>query len=181
MNYFRTFWFHILVWGTMIIYFLVAPDLFALVFTKNGKPHQTDNVIPAESDQITFVVDGLEPYVKDGEKLYKMYGWAIIAPEGGASKTLFDREIVLVSEKRRYFFSVVSEHRDPGLPGRFTDVEVDLDSLGFSFLIAEDLIEPGKYRIGMIFRDVSTGSALYWDKPVQYLIKTPNTLRLEKK
>ena len=178
MRFFRKYWFHILAWGAMVFYFLYAPDLFALVFLENGKPLATDNVIPVESDRVTFLIDGLEPYVKDGEKLYKMYGWALLVPDEETSETLFDREIVLVSEKRSYFFSVTSEHRDPGLPGKFTDLEVDLDNLGFSFLIAEDLIKPGRYRIGMIFRDISTGSALYWDKPVHYLVKTPNTLRL---
>lgn len=181
MKLFRKSWFHILAWGTMFIYFLVAPDLFTLIFIQNGKPLQTAQVLPPESDQIKFVIDGMDPYMEDSEKLYKMYGWALMAPEVGMSTDGFTREITLISEERTYFFSTKTEYRNPDLETTFTDAEAELSRLGFSLLIAEEVIKPGKYRIGIIFRNDSTGAAFYWDKPVHYLIKTPNTLRLEQK
>ena len=181
INFFRKSWFHILVWVAMLIFFIFAPDLFSLVFTKNGKPLQTDNAIPAESDQITFAIDGFEPYVKDGEKLYRLYGWAVILPGDSMSTDLFVREIILMSDERKYFFSVKSGYRNPNLPREFANVEVELETLGYSVLIAEDVIKPGKYRIGVVFRNISTGSAFYWDKPAHYLVKTPNTLSLARK
>jgi hypothetical protein len=181
MKLFKKSLLHILAWGIMFIYFLVAPDLFTLIFLQNGKPLQTDQVLPSESDQIKFVIDGMDPYMEGGEKLYKMYGWALMAPEAGMSMDGFTREITLISEERTYFFSTETEYRNPDLETRLIDAGVDLDRLGFSLLIAEDVIKPGKYRIGIIFRNDSTGSAFYWDKPVHYLVKTPNTLRLEQK
>jgi len=126
------------------------------------------------------MIDGLEPYVKGGENLYNLYGWAFIIP-GNASTDLFIREITLVSNERKYFFSVKSKYRNPELLDKFTDLQVDLDTLGFNILIAEDVIKPGKYRIGIIFRNVLDDSAFYYDKPIRYLIKTPNTLSLERK
>jgi len=174
-------WFHILLWIAMFIYFIFAPDVFTSAFARNGKPLQIDNTIPPESDRITFVIEDLESYVKDGENLYNLYGWALIVPEEVVSTNLFVREITLVSDERKYFFSVKSGYRNPGLQSKFTDAGVELETLGFSVLIAEDVIKPGEYRIGFVFRNISNGSAFYWDKPARYLVKTPNTLSLERK
>jgi hypothetical protein len=180
MSFLRKSWLHLLAWGAMLIYFLFAPDLFALAFMKNGKPLQQNSILPGESEQITFVVDGIEPYTKEGEKLYRIYGWALITPGGNVPEGPFERQVSLVSEDRKYFFSAEPEYRNPDVSS-VTHADVDLDNLGFSFLIAEDVIKPGKYRIGVIFRDAFTGEAFYGDKPVNYLVKTPNTLRLEQK
>lgn len=172
---------HAVLWGLMIVYFLFAPDVLTLFFTQNGKPLQTDAGIPAESDRINFVIEELAPYVKDGENLYELIGWSFILPEEGISPDLFTREIALVSNERNYFFSVRSGHRKPDISSQFNDIDINFDTIGLSALFAEDAIKPGKYRIGVVFRSTSDGSAFYWDKPVYYLVKTPNTLRLERK
>jgi len=172
---------HALLWAVMFFYFIFAPDLYTLVFTQNGKPLQVDTPIPAESDEINFVIEDLVPYVKDGENLYELIGWSFIIPEEGVSTDLFVREIALVSTEKTYFFSVRSGHREPELPEKFADIHIKFDTLGLSALIAEDTIRSGKYRIGMVFRNTTDGSAFYRDKPTYYLIKTPNTLHLERK
>ena len=178
----KKYWSHILIWLAMIVYFFFAPDLFTFVFAKNGKPLKTNQIIPLESDKITFVVDGLEPYIKDGEDLYTLYGWSFIARENSNdTEEEFVREIVLVSDERKYFFSVNPEYRNPGLPSEYVNMGIKLGTLGFRALIAEDFIEPGKYRIGIIFKDASTGTAFYADKPSWYLVRTPNTIELQEK
>jgi hypothetical protein len=181
MQFFKKFGLHILLWAAMVFYFTFSPELIVLLFAKNGKPIQIDANIPAESDRINFLIEDLVPYVKDGENLYELIGWSFIIPEQGVSSDLFVREITLISNERRYFFSVRSGYRKPNIPKKFTDIDIDFDTLGLSALIAEDTIMPGKYRIGMVFRNTSDDSAFYRDKPVYYLIKTPNTLRLERK
>jgi hypothetical protein len=170
-----------LLWVLIILYFVFAPDVFTLVFTQNGKPLQIDAGIPPESDQIHFVIEDLVPYVKDGENLYELIGWSFIVPEEETSSESFVREIALVSNEKQYFFSVRSGHRKPDIPSRFNTIDIDFDSLGLSSLIAEDTIKPGKYRVGVVFRNTTNGLAIYWDKPVYYLVKTPNTVRLERK
>ena len=179
MNVFKKYWPHIVLWAAMVLYFLFAPDLFTLAFIKTGKPLQTDGKIPAGSDKITFVVEELGSYIKGGENLYNLYGWAYIAPEPGETADGFVREVALVSEKEIYFFAVRSTYRSPGPQSMFDGAAVDLNTLGFTTLIAEDAIKPGKYRIGIVFRNPSTGTAFYRDKPAHYLIKTPNTLTLK--
>ncbi len=172
---------HILVWILMLSYFFLAPDLFALLFIRNGKPLQVDAPIPPESNHINFVVEDLMPNVKDGENSYELFGWAFMHTEAGMDSGSLVQEIMLVSDERNYLFSVRSGYRKPELPEKLTDIQLNLDSLGFSALLLEDSIQPGKYRIAVVFRNTSDGSAFYRDKPVYYLVKTPNTLRLERK
>lgn len=174
-------WLHIVVWVLMFFYFVFAPDVLTLVYYQNGKPLQTDGYVPAESGQINFLIEDLAPYVKNGEELYELVGWAFMVTEEGISSELFVPEIALVSDERTYFFSARTASRKPDLPSKFSDMDINFDTLGVSVLIAADTIKPGKYRVGVIFRNTSDGSAFYRDKPVYYLVKTPNTLRLEGK
>jgi hypothetical protein len=172
---------HVLLWAVMFFYFIFSPQLIVRLFNKHGKPIQVNANIPADSGRIHFVVEDLLSYLKDGENLYQLYGWSFILPETDAESDMVVRELALVAEERNYVFAVRPEHRIPNLPGKFTDLTLDFDTLGFSVLIAEDVLQPGKYRIGMVFRNASGASAVYRDKPVYYLVKTPNTLRLETK
>jgi hypothetical protein len=179
MKYFANFRFHAFLWGLMMIYFVFAPDVFTLTFVKYGKPLQTNTNIPAESDRIHFVIEDLTPYVKDGEYLYQLIGWSFMLPEAGTSSERFVPEIALVADERKYFFSATTGSRQPKIPSKFAEIDLDFENLGLTILIAEDVIKPGKYRVGVIYRNPSDGSAFYRDKPVYYLVKTPNTLRLE--
>jgi hypothetical protein len=180
MKLFKKSWMHIFIWAAMVVYFIVAPGMYTRAFTKDGKPHQIGN-IPRETDRITFVVDGFVPDKKDGQSLYNLFGWAFIAPgEDGISSDRFIREVVLISEGTSYSFPATTNYRRPQLPDRFATMKLDWETLGYNTLVADDLIEPGKYRVGMVFRDKATGEAFYRDKPVYYLVKTPNTIRLEK-
>ncbi|HSJ88956.1 MAG TPA: hypothetical protein VK909_17215, partial [Anaerolineales bacterium] len=96
----------------------------------------------------------------------------------GKSVHALIKEISLVSQDQRYVFPVEIKYH--GLSEKEPGAEsVDRITLGFSALIAADTIQPGKYRIGIIFHDPSTGLFYYWDKPARYLIKTPNLLNLE--
>ena len=179
MSLFKKSWIHIFIWLVMLVYFVAAPGMFTRAFTKNGKPQPAGD-IPPESEQIVYVVDGFEPYTMDGERLYNLFGWAFITPTEGKSTDLFARELILISEEEKLSFPLASSFRHPRLPDKFTDLQLDWDRLGYSTLIADDTIKPGKYRIALVFRNPSTGDAYYWDKPVYYLVKTPNTIRLEK-
>jgi hypothetical protein len=181
MKSFPKIWLHALLWVLMLFYFVFAPDLFALAFVKHGKPLQTDASIPPESDRIHLVIENLTPYRKDGEHLYELIGWSFVLPEAGSPSDLFVPEVALVSDQQNYLFSARTAFRKPEIPSKFADIDINYDRLGLSVLIAEDAIKPGKYRIGVIFRNTVDGSALYRDKPVHYLVKTPNSLRLERK
>ena len=179
MKTLKKYWPHLLLWVAMIVYFIFAPNWFTHFFIKSGKPIQTEKLLPSPSKRISFVVDGLNPYIEDGQSLYNLYGWSYIDPEVGKTVQGFVPEIALISDNNIYFFAVKTGYRNPGPQRMFADAGVDLDTLGFNALIAEDLIKPGKYRIAIVFKNLSTSSAFSWDKPARYLIKTPNTLTLK--
>jgi hypothetical protein len=179
MKIIKKYWPHLLLWVAMIMYFIFAPDLFNRFFIKTGKPLETENTLPSASRRITFVVDALAPYAEDTEGLYSLYGWGYITPEAGETAEGFVPEIALVSDEKIYVFKGKTSYRNPGPASMFADKGVDLDDLGYEAFITGDSIQPGKYRIAMIFKNPSTGEAYYWDKPARYLIKTPNTLTLK--
>lgn len=179
LKLFQKSWFHVLILAAMLFYLVYAPALVAMNSSK-GKPLRIDVSMPAESDQISFAVEGVG-VAPQGKNLWSLYGWAFILPQEELDADSFAREIILISNERKYFFSAESIARNPSMPGYFTDRGVDLETLGFHALIMQAAIKPGKYRIGIVFRNTSDGSAYYRDKPVFYLVKTPNTLRLERK
>lgn len=176
----RKYGIHIFFWILLGIYLMIAPGLFTPSLVKIGKPIQTDSLNPAESDQISFEVEQLEFRPQNGERLYNLFGWAyILGQEDAAGR--FEREIRLTSDGREYVFSAKTVARNPGPESIFAKLGLNLDMLGFSTQISEDALEPGRYRIGIIFRDPATGKAFYSDKPARYVVKTPNTLKLERK
>jgi len=179
LKFFKKFWFHIFILAGMFFYLVYAPELVAIL-SNQGKPLLIDGSLPAGSDQISFVIEGVESS-SEGQNLWNLYGWAFIVPQNGIYAASFVREIILVSEERNYFFSAEPVSRNPSMPSYFTDRGVDLETLGFHTLIQQAAIEPGKYRIGIVFRNTADGSAFYQDKPAYFLVKTPNTLRLERK
>ena len=166
----KKYWIHLLLWIAMLAYFLYAPDLVNAFLTKNGKPLQTDSPIPFDSKRISYGLMSLEPYTKDGENLYNLAGWSLMFPEEGQPAGSFEREVVLRSDEEKYVFPIT--HVFP---------VANEDAPGFNVLIGEDVLKPGKYRVGLIFRDRSTGEEFFWDRPVYHIIKTPNKMQLEGK
>ena len=168
---FKKYWIHLVLWMAILAYFLYAPDVVNAFLTKNGKPLSNDRPLPSDSKRISFGLMSLDPYTKDGEILYNLAGWSLIFPEEGQPVGSFEREVVLRSEDgEKYIFPIT--HVFP---------VANEDDPGFNVLIGEDVLKPGKYRVGLIFRDQSTGEEFFWDRPVYHLIKTPNTLRLDGK
>jgi hypothetical protein len=179
MKIIKKYWLHLLLWFVMIAYFLFAPGLSARFFIKAGKPLQTESALPKASKRIVFAVDAMAPYAEGNEDLYSLYGWGYISPEDGKTVDGFIPEIALVSDNKAYVFKVRTSYRSPGPASMFANKGVKLDNLGYEAFIAGDTIQPGKYRITMIFKNPTTGEAYSWDKPARYVIKTPNTLTLK--
>ena len=179
LKFFEKSWFHILILAVMFFYLFYAPELVAM-FSAKGRPLHTEGSIPAESDQISLTVEGVEASSR-GQNLWNLYGWAFMLPQTDIDGDSFVREVVLVSDERSYFFSAEAVSRHPSMPSYFIDRGVDLDTLGFNALIMLAAIKPGKYRIGIVFRNASAGIGYYSDKPAYFLIKTPNTMKLESK
>jgi hypothetical protein len=175
LRVFQRNWFHILVWTAMFVYLAVAPDLYVHFFLKNGKPLQIDENLPTDSDQIKLKIDGLDQINYEEYEIYRMYGWAFSLMDENVSPDMYDRTIVLTSSTKTYFFPIQTVQRS-GVQDAYKHLNMDLVGSGFSVLISKDVIQPGKYRIGIIFKNPSTGLAYYSDKPAKYIIRSPNRL-----
>jgi hypothetical protein len=172
-------WFHIVAWMAIFMYYAVAPDLYVHFFLKNGKPLQIDGNIPTETNQIKFRVDGLEPIEYEGQDIYKLYGWAFLTVNMNVHLSKYEREIVLISDSKRYFFQTQSVKR-PGVQKAYEHLNMDLLDSGFLTLISKDVIAPGEYRVGIIFKNPMNGSEHYADNPKRIVLRTPNSLILGK-
>jgi hypothetical protein len=172
-------WFHILIWAAMFIYLGLAPSLYVKFVLKKGKPLPVDGTLPETSEQIKLSIDGLEPYMYEGQKIYLLSGWAFSVLDANISPDMYERLIVLVSHSKIYYFPVQTVGR-PGVQKVYKDLNMDLTNSGFRAYISKDVIQPGKYRIGIVFKNPSTGLAYYNDKPARYIIRSTNGFSCEK-
>jgi len=171
-NFFQKYWAHILVWVIVIIYIVLGPVIYTRYFLKNGKPIELNQALPATTDQIKFAVDSLYPIRINAQDLYNLQGWSYFL--GDPDQAKYDRYIVLQSDTRTYFFPVQSMERSD-VQKAFKDLNMDLLNSGFSSIISKDAIQPGKYHLGILFKDQSSDNAYYFDSN-KTLIRTANQL-----
>lgn len=175
-NWIRKNRFHILIWVVMIAFVILAPRIQAEFFIRDGRPIQLNGELPAETSQLMFYVDRVEVYDDQGI-LYNLRGWAFSTVDKNIPPSQYQREIVLISEHGNYVFSTRAERRKD-VQNHFSDLGMNLDMPGFSVLINKNIIENGKYSIGIIFRHLPSGSA-YYINTFKILVRTPNSIKLE--
>ena len=93
---------------------------------------------------------------------------------------MYERLIVLTSDSKTYFFPTQTVLR-PSIQKAHQDLGMDLASAGFEAKISKEVLQQGKYRIGIIFKNPSTNSAYFFDKPARYIVRFANGLSYEKK
>jgi hypothetical protein len=165
---------HILIWALMLAYVIAAPDLYARFVLKNGKPVQESVELPVPTDQILFSADRLDP-VPGGQGLFNLWGWAFAREEPDQSH--YERFIVLQSSTNTYFFPTQS-FEYPQVQAAFPDLAINVMNSGFSTYISKDLIQPGSYQVGILFRH-RTSSAIYYRISNKLIARTGDQLFLE--
>jgi hypothetical protein len=159
----------------MLIYVLVAPSLYTRYVLKDGKPVSFAGEVPQRiTKRISYAVDRLEPVILHGQNLYQLWGWSFI--EGETDQSVYERFIVLQSGSQTYFFSAENKVR-PDVQAAYTNLHLDLANSGFSAYISKDVIRPGIYRIGILFKNRAGGELYYMITEVR-AIRTANKLRL---
>jgi hypothetical protein len=170
---------HIFIWTMMILYIAFAPHVYTYFFVKDGKPVRTEDALPPDSGHIIFNVEDISLITQEGQELYKIWGWAFSTFDKTMSPDMYEREIALTSNSKTHYFPVFNVKR-PGVNELYKNLGMNLAGSGFYVLIAKDVLELGEYRLGIVFRDPSTGFLYYADKPKRIIIRTPNKLTLEK-
>lgn len=168
---------HILIWAIMLTYLAFAPVLYTRFILLNGKPVQVNGELPAEIEQNKYSIDGLDPIVYEGQDLYKLWGWAFLSADPSKTPDMYVREIVLISGSRHYYFPTTSVPRQ-GVQDTFNNLNMNLINSGFSTLIAKDVIWPGEYSVGIVFRYQPCDCA-YYVATNRVVIRTANQLLLD--
>jgi hypothetical protein len=175
INALRKGWRHIFIWALMLAYFAFAPDLFVRFILKDGKPIQYDEVLPDVSDQISYSITRLETFYINGELFFKLIGWSFLRSD--PNQAMYERLIVLKSDTNTYFFAIQSTER-PDVQEAFEYLDIDLLNSGFSSLLSKDVIRPGIYRIGIVFR-IPSANKVYYMVTNKIIVRTANQIRLD--
>lgn len=173
--FFQKNWFHILIWVSMLVYLILAPNLYVQFILKRGKPIQGVEGRPVDSNQIKFTIDGLSFHTVEGQDIYILSGWAFSVLDRNVSPDMYDRAIVLASDTKTYFFPIETVYRKD-VQDTYKDLSMNLVGSGFKVFISKDVIQQGEYRIGIIFKNSHTGLAYFSDKPARYIVRSPNRL-----
>ena len=168
--------FHILLWIVMVTYLIIGPDLYALFVLTNGKAVHLNQELPAPTKDIQFNLDRLDPIKYSGQDLYYILGWSFYL--GDKEQAMYDRYLVLQSDTKTYFFPTEINQRTD-LNKHFTDINIDLLYAGYSALISKDVIRPGKYHLGILFK-YRLGNEIYYYESNYMVTRTANHLILGK-
>lgn len=150
--------FTILAWLLLLIYVFFAHDLYVILFLSEaeGQPIIYHKKIPPSAEELTSDFEKLSDL---GNGLYSLSGWAFFQPN--PDNIQFQKFIILQSDKRTYLYSVYSS------------------SEKILFFMSKDFIEPGSYRVGVLFQDKEKLTTIYYGITNKIIVRTPNYLKLE--
>jgi hypothetical protein len=171
-------WKHGLIWLFMIAFFIFAPTVYAKFYLKQGMPLQIKDSYPQKKTRrANFSIDGLNPTVFGGEKVYKLWGWVFQTEDLSAEQADYERILVLKSNSNIYFFPLTTEPSQD-VQDAYKTLNLDLMNVRFYTLIAKDFIALGNYHLEIIFKHRTNGTSFY-RKTGEIVIRTPNRLILE--
>lgn len=168
-------WVHILVWLLMLTYVIFAPSLYGRFVLKSGKSIQFPEELPKETGRISYYFDNMELIVIDGQELSSLWGWAFLQEEPDQSQ--FERIVVLKSDSNTYFFPTQSFQRSD-VQAAFSNLGIDVQNSGFSTYLSKDVVRPGSYRIGFVFKNQTT-NAIYFELSNKIIVRTANQFQFE--
>jgi hypothetical protein len=170
-------WVHFLLWGVMVLFLFVAPEVKDRVTIVIGKPVSVEATLPESTDVMRYMVDRLSEVKIDGQRLYRVQGWSFLPDE--TSQPQYEIYFVLVSDRNRYTFKTTPDKRTD-VELAFPEVEADLSKSGYDVLIARETLDVGQYDIGILYLEPNSGETIFQTTDSR-LIRTMNKILLEKK
>jgi hypothetical protein len=172
-KYLHKRWLHLLIWGAMVLYFILAPEIYDRYFVQEGKPIWVDAKLPTQVYGYQTHMDRVE-IIDDQNGIHQLFGWAFLTFSKSIPAEDYERRVVLLSPKGNYIFTAATLQRiDVQLA--YNDLDMDLEKSGFSALIDRNAIKSGLYRLGIIFKRKSNDLTYYVD--TDYCVsRTPNQL-----
>lgn len=166
---------HFLLWGLMILYLFIAPVIKDRMTIVIGKPVEVEGAQVVDSDRIRSAVNRLSEARVDGQWVYRVQGWSFITDD--MDQTNYDIFLVFSNDKNFYFFETTPKKRSD-IEEAYPEVEIDLTNSGFDAFIAKETIANGRYEIGMLYRNKTSGEFAY-SRMDRTLVKTINDIQME--
>ena len=173
-RFFKVYLFILTVFLSVIL-IIVGPQIYSALFIKQGKPISTDILLPSETTQARFALDGLELF--NTQDIYNLTGWDFPVIDPNVSASNYYRLIVLYSGSKNYVFHADTSQRID-IQTRFSGLGYDVTMSGLSALIYKGAINPGTYGLGIIFKNDANHSS-YFLNLNKCITRTPNRIWLE--
>jgi len=168
-------WIHFLLWGLMILYLFIAPVIKDRMTIVIGKPVEVEGAQVMDTDRIRAAVNRLSEARVDGQLVYRVQGWSFIVDD--MDQTHYDIFLVFSNDKTLYFFETTPKKRSD-VEEAYPEVEIDLTNSGFDAFIAKETLDNGRYGIGMLYRNKTSGEFTY-SRTDRTLVKTINDIQME--
>lgn len=166
---------HFIILLVALVYFSIAPVIYARYYITLGEPVKFENALPPPSNEIISAIDDNEDIIIDGKKTHKITGWAFLDGEPDQSK--YEKFLVLKSDQRTYLFKYDLVKR-PDVLAAFKEKNLDILYSGFYGLISGDLIRSGVYNVGFFFLE-KDGQKSFYSTTNRYLIRSPNHITMK--
>lgn len=168
-------WVHVLLWGLMLLFLFIAPEVKDRVTIVKGKPVVIEPGNPQTEGQIRYSIDKFDQVKIENQMLYRAIGWSFIESDPDQSK--YEVYLVCRNEHDSYNFLTIPGDR-ADVESAFPDFAGDLSKSGITALIARDTMKNGTYKVGFLFRNTQSGE-VYYTTTTAVLRKTYNDIQLD--
>jgi len=140
-----------------------------------GKPVEVEGAQVMDTDRIRSAVNRVSEARVDGQIVYRVQGWSFIVDD--MDQTHYDIFLVFSNDRNLYFFETTPKKRSD-VEVAYPEVEIDLTNSGFDAFIAKEMMANGRYGIGMLYRNKTSGEFTY-TRTGRTLVKTINDIQME--
>ena len=153
---------HTLIIGAFVLFLLfLSEPLFDRLERISG---EAQIQLPAETDDIRYVIQSIKLHSTEGHTAVEIKGWAFVEGQDSKNRELY---IVLKSAQRTYVFDSQVMLK-PQLTQNFTELCVNVEYSGFTTIILATKLSKGEYTVGIYIRGGDMEALQYTDSVVTY-------------
>jgi len=141
---------HILLWGMMILYLIIAPIVYGKFIVDEGKPIEFNVSTTIESPNIKCAIEKFQPITINNDDFYHLWGWSFF--DDNIVPTDYDRFILLESEDKRFYFATHASDRPDVENAYQVTSRAIIDEAGFFTYVSKSALPIGMYHIKIIYQ-----------------------------
>jgi hypothetical protein len=150
-----------------VIYLFQADFIFNKLLKVDGESRLQNIDLPVDNSQVTFHIDDIIDTKIKWKEVKEVCGWAFMQNRNNDNNRTM---VVLKSQENTYIFDTIIQSK-PDITLHFKETGLDLDNSGFKAFISKDLLENGRYNIGLCLIDGESKNLTYGNN---YITKDNN-------